>query len=182
VGKFVAGREGFVHILLLCAVAIAVVQFVHERRAAMKRADIKVAAAAGLSVYLPLYLLSTMDDSCGTPNPMTAGKAVMLLSVLAVYLLAPFVLRLLSRYALAAGTPLWLSIPAVGSAILVAAGVVVMFVTRERVTAEAPLIAWGVLTLWTMPASAVVYYFGAAVRLTKAFRRWPDYETLDTRK
>jgi hypothetical protein len=34
VGKFVAGREGFVHILLLCAVAIAVVQFVHERRAA----------------------------------------------------------------------------------------------------------------------------------------------------
>lgn len=34
VGKFVMGREGFVHILLLCAVAIAVVQFVHERRAA----------------------------------------------------------------------------------------------------------------------------------------------------
>lgn len=34
VGKFVMGREGFVHIFLLCAVAIAVVQFVHERRAA----------------------------------------------------------------------------------------------------------------------------------------------------
>lgn len=34
VGKFVLGREGFVHILLLCAVAVAVVQFVHERRAA----------------------------------------------------------------------------------------------------------------------------------------------------
>ena len=34
VGKFVLGREGFVHILLLCAVAVGVVQFVHERRAA----------------------------------------------------------------------------------------------------------------------------------------------------
>lgn len=36
VGKFVLGRGGFIHILLLCAVAIAVVQFVHERRAAHK--------------------------------------------------------------------------------------------------------------------------------------------------
>ena len=34
VGKFVLGREGFIHILLLCAVAIAVVQFVHDRLAA----------------------------------------------------------------------------------------------------------------------------------------------------
>jgi hypothetical protein len=34
VGKFVMGREGFVHIFLLCAVATAVVQFVHDRRAA----------------------------------------------------------------------------------------------------------------------------------------------------
>ena len=34
VGKFVLGREGFIHILLLCAVAIAVVRLVHERRAA----------------------------------------------------------------------------------------------------------------------------------------------------
>jgi hypothetical protein len=34
VGTFVMGRGGFVHILLLCAVAIAVVQLVHERRAA----------------------------------------------------------------------------------------------------------------------------------------------------
>jgi hypothetical protein len=32
-GKFVLGKEGFVHILLLCAVAVAVVQFVHDRRA-----------------------------------------------------------------------------------------------------------------------------------------------------
>jgi len=34
VGKFVLGRGGFVHIFLLCAVAIAVVQFVHDRLAA----------------------------------------------------------------------------------------------------------------------------------------------------
>ncbi len=34
VGKFVLGREGFIHIFLLCAVAVGVVQLVHERRAA----------------------------------------------------------------------------------------------------------------------------------------------------
>ena len=34
VGKFVLGKEGFVHILLLCAVAIALVQFIHDLRAA----------------------------------------------------------------------------------------------------------------------------------------------------
>ena len=33
-GKFILGKEGFIHILLLCAVAVAVVQFVHDRRAA----------------------------------------------------------------------------------------------------------------------------------------------------
>ncbi|HEX8115884.1 MAG TPA: DUF5670 family protein [Pyrinomonadaceae bacterium] len=34
VGKFVLGKEGFIHIFLLCAVAVGVVQLVHERRAA----------------------------------------------------------------------------------------------------------------------------------------------------
>lgn len=33
-GKFVFGKEGFIHILLLSAVAIAVVQLVHDLRAA----------------------------------------------------------------------------------------------------------------------------------------------------
>jgi Family of unknown function (DUF5670) len=34
VGKFAFGKGGFIHILLLCAVAIALVQYVHDRRAA----------------------------------------------------------------------------------------------------------------------------------------------------
>lgn len=34
VGKFVFGKEGFIHILLLCAVAVALVQFIHDLRAA----------------------------------------------------------------------------------------------------------------------------------------------------
>ena len=33
VGKFVLGKEGFIHIFLLCAVAIGIVQLVHERLA-----------------------------------------------------------------------------------------------------------------------------------------------------
>jgi hypothetical protein len=32
-GKFIFGKEGFIHVVLLCAVATAVVQFVHDRRA-----------------------------------------------------------------------------------------------------------------------------------------------------
>lgn len=33
-GKFLFGKGGFIHILLLCAAAIALVQYVHDRRAA----------------------------------------------------------------------------------------------------------------------------------------------------
>ncbi|MGB8507891.1 MAG: DUF5670 family protein [Pyrinomonadaceae bacterium] len=36
VGKFILGREGFIHILLLCSIAVALVQFVAERRAARR--------------------------------------------------------------------------------------------------------------------------------------------------
>jgi ACR3 family arsenite efflux pump ArsB len=148
----------------------------------MKR-DIKVAAAAGLSLYLPLYWLATRPDSDGSPNPLTAAEVGALLLTLAVYLLVPFILGLLSRYTFAAKIPSWFYVSAFGSAILVLAGAVaVVFIMREPIIVEAPFIAWGVLTLWTMPAAAGVYYFGAAVRLIKAFRRWPDYETLDLRK
>ncbi len=34
VGKFILGKEGFIHLFLFCAIATAVVQFVHDRRAA----------------------------------------------------------------------------------------------------------------------------------------------------
>jgi uncharacterized membrane protein YeaQ/YmgE (transglycosylase-associated protein family) len=36
VGKFVFGKGGFIHILLLCAVGVAFVQFVHDRLAARR--------------------------------------------------------------------------------------------------------------------------------------------------
>lgn len=152
----------------------------------MKRPDINVAAAAGLSVYLPLYWMATRPESdCTlnpTPNPLTAFKVGALMFTLAAYLLAPSVLSLLSRYPLAARTPSWLSTPAVGSAILVLAGVAVSFVTGEPVTVEWTVTAWLVLCLWTMPAAAGVYYFGAVVRLIKAWRRWPHHQALDLRK
>ena len=35
-GKFVFGKGGFIHIILLCAVATALVQFVHDRLAARR--------------------------------------------------------------------------------------------------------------------------------------------------
>lgn len=148
----------------------------------IRRADVKVAAAAGLSVYLPLYWLATRPDSDGTPNPLTAVEVGALLLTLAVYLLAPFVLSLLSRYALAARTPSWLSVSAVGSAILVLVGDITLGVMRQPITVEETFKAWLVLSLWTMPASAGVYHFGAVVRLIQAWVRGPDYATLGLRK
>ncbi|HEX6183641.1 MAG TPA: hypothetical protein VFZ44_07005, partial [Pyrinomonadaceae bacterium] len=150
----------------------------------MKRADIHVAAAAGLSVYLPLYwMATTLTDACGNPEPLTAFKVVVLLLVLASYLSAPLLLSLPSRYTLVAGIPLWLAISAVGSAILVLVGVAgIVFIKREPIIVEAPFIAWGILTVWTMPASAAVYYFGAVVRWLKGWHRGPDYDALGFRK
>jgi hypothetical protein len=149
----------------------------------MRRADIKVAAAAGLSVYLPFYWLATRPESDGTPNPLTADEVGVLLLTLAVYLLVPFIMGRASRHRLAAKIPWWLYVSVVGSAILVLAGVAtIVFIMREPIVVEAPLIAWGVLTLWTMPAAAVVYYFRPVVDLIKAWNRGPDYETLDLRQ
>jgi hypothetical protein len=36
VGTFILGKEGFIHVVLLCAVSTALVQFVHDRRAARR--------------------------------------------------------------------------------------------------------------------------------------------------
>ncbi len=144
----------------------------------MSRADIHVGAAAGLSVYLPLYwLFTTLTDECGNKEPMTGFTVGLLLTALAAYLLAPFVLRPLSRHRLAAGIPSWLSVPAVGSAIYVL-GVVAFGVKQPAMTLFEAAVAWLALSLWTMPASAAVYYFGAFVRGIGRRRRGPDAAAL----
>jgi len=147
----------------------------------MRRADIKVAAAAGLSVYLPLYWLFTLPPESGRPNPLTAIEVGVLLLALAAYLLVPFVLSLLSRYPLAVATPAWLSISIVGSGILVMADVA-FGGTRLAQTLDDAFREWLVLSAWTMPASAGVYYFGAVVRLIKAWHHGPDFGGLGLRK
>ena len=147
----------------------------------MKRTDIKVAAAAGLSVYLPLYwMATTLTDECGNPEPLTAFEVVVLLLVLASYLLAPLLLSFLSRFPLAARPPRWLSIPAVGSAILVLAHVAFVG-TLPPMTWFVAVILWLGLSLWTLPASAAVYYFGVLVRSARGRRRGPDYDALGLR-
>lgn len=132
-------------------------------------ADVKVAAAAGLSVYLPLYWLSTRPDSDGAPNPLTAGEVAALLLVLTTYLLAPFARRLLSRRPLASKTPSWLSTPALSAALLVGAALVFGGAGLDLTAGEA-FAGWLMLSVWAMPAAAAVYYFGAAARSIKARR------------
>jgi hypothetical protein len=151
----------------------------------LNRADIKVAAAAGLSVYLPLYWQFTRADSDGTPNPLTAGEAGVLLLVLAAYLSAPAFLRLLSRLAshlhIAGSSPSWLSISALGAAVLVSADYV-FGASGLSETVDDAARTWLVLSAWAMPPSAAVYYFGAVVRLIKGWHRGPDYFELSLRK
>jgi len=148
----------------------------------VSRADIHVAAAAGLSVYLPLYwLATTLTDECGNPEPLTASKVGVLLSTLAAYMLAPIVLRPLSRRPLAVRIPSWLSVPVVGSTFLVAAFAALSGL-QLPVTLFAAVILWLGLSLWTMPAAAAVYYFGAVVRRVKAWHRGPDYNALSLQK
>jgi hypothetical protein len=145
--------------------------------------DLKVAAAAGLSVYLPLYwMATTLTDACGNPEPLTAFEVVVLLLVFASYLLAPFLLSLLSRFPLAARPPRWLSIPAVGSGILVLAYVVALGVRGWPPSVEGTVGVWLGLSLWTMPASAAVCNFGAAVHRAKRWYSGPDYDALGLRR
>ncbi len=134
----------------------------------MKRADFEVAIAAGLSVAFPLYKIFTMRESDGSPNPLAFGEAGILLLVILCYLAAPLPLHLLSRYRVARLT--WLWAPVLGSALVAVADYCFRLIYVDTSVVRAAK-EWLVLSVWTLPFAAAIYYSGAVVRL---IRRWHD--------
>jgi hypothetical protein len=147
----------------------------------IKRSDINVAAVTGLSVYLPLYGLFTLPDSCGTAYPLTTGEFRALLLSFAAYLLVPVFLSLLSRLRLSPPAPSWLWVSVIGSGIFALTDVGLGNTGAARTAGDA-LKLWLLLCAWTAPPAAGAYYFGAAVRLVKRWHRGPDYGALSFRE
>jgi hypothetical protein len=69
----------------------------------------------------------------------------------------------------------------VGSGILVLTYIVALAPSRVTVTVGGTIAVWLALSLWTMPASAAVYYFGTFVRRAKRWRSGPPYGALGLR-
>jgi hypothetical protein len=130
------------------------------------RSQIEIAVAAALSVNLPLYWKFTRRDSGGSPNPFTSGEAGLLALVLGCYVAASFIARTLERRRFARRVPSWLWISALGAALIVVAdysfGITYGIGKAEKVAKE-----WLVLTVYTSPVTALVYYSKAAVGLLK---------------
>jgi hypothetical protein len=132
----------------------------------MKRVDLEVAVAAGLSVVFPLYKILTLPDSCGSTNPLTLGEAVALLFVLASYLSVPLLFGLLRGQRVARF--MWLWTPVLGS--LLSAVILCCLGSRSIDWGlERAAKVWLVLCVWTLPFAAVVYYSG---RIIRGIRRW----------
>lgn len=78
----------------------------------MKRVDLEVAVAAGLSVVFPLYKIFTLPEICDSPT-LTPGEAVVLMAALASYLSVPLLFGLLRGQRVARFV--WLWTPILGS-------------------------------------------------------------------
>ena len=134
----------------------------------MKRVDLEVAVAAGLSVVLPLYEIFTRAESDGSPNPLTLGEAAALLLALASYLIAPSPLRLLRSRRV--GRLVWLWTPVFGS-LLIAVALHCWRARSPYWSPERSAVVWLALCAWTLPLAAAVHYPGMVIR---RFRRWHE--------
>jgi peptidoglycan biosynthesis protein MviN/MurJ (putative lipid II flippase) len=134
----------------------------------MKRVDLEVAVAAGLAVVFPLYKIITLPGTCDSPNPLTLGKAVALLAVLASYLSVPLLFRLLGGQR--GARFVWLWTPVLGSLL---STVTLYSLVGRSVDWGLELSAkvWLALCVWTLPLAVIVYYSGMIIR---GIRRWHE--------
>jgi O-antigen ligase len=141
------------------------------KAANMKRVDLEVAGAAGLAVVLPLYKIFTLPGTCDSPNPLTLGKAAVMLLIVASYLSVPLLFGLL--LGTRATRFVWLWTPVLGS--LLSAVVFYCLAYRsEDWGLELSAKVWLALSVWTLPFAAIVYYSGMIIR---KIRRWHEGPT-----
>jgi hypothetical protein len=133
----------------------------------MKRVDLEVAVAAGLSVVFPLYKIFTLPEICDSPK-LTLAEAVALLAVLASYLSVPLLLGLLRSQRVARFV--WLWTPVLGS---LPVAVILYYPGSHSIDwgLERFAMVWLALCLWTLPFAAAVHYSGMIIR---GIRRWHE--------
>ena len=126
----------------------------------MKRVDLEVAVAAGLSVVLPLYKIFTLPEICDT-SKLALGEAVTLLVTLASYLSIPLLCGLIRGQRVARFV--WLWTPIFGSLL----SAVALYCLAPRSIdwgLELFVKVWLALSIWTLAFAAVVYYSGMIIR------------------
>jgi hypothetical protein len=133
----------------------------------MKRVDLEVAVAAGLSVVFPLYHIFTLPEICESPH-LTLGEAVSLALAVASYLSVPLLCGL--RRGRRDARFMWLWTAVLGS--LPVAVVIYVLWSRSIDWGLARFaLVWLALCVWTLPFAAVVYYSGMMMR---GIRRWTE--------
>lgn len=130
------------------------------------RSEIEIAIAAALTVNLPLYWTFTRRGSEGRPNPLTFGEVGVLLLVLGCYLAVPYLAGSLRKQRVLRAVPIWFWVSVLGAALIVIAdysiGITYGIRHGEKVAKE-----WFVLSVFTLPTTALVYYSGAIIDLVK---------------
>ena len=126
----------------------------------MKRVDLAAAAAAGLAVVVPLYMIFTLPEMCDSPK-LIPGEAVALLAAFASYPSVPLLFGLLPDQRVARFVWLWTA--ALGS-LLCAAALYCLVGRSLGWGLERSATVWLALCVWTLPFAAAVYYSGMILR------------------
>jgi peptidoglycan biosynthesis protein MviN/MurJ (putative lipid II flippase) len=136
----------------------------------MKRVDLAVAVAAGLSVVFPLYKIFTLPGTCDSPNPLTLGGAVALLAILASYLSVPLLYGQLRGQRSARFV--WIWTPVLGS-LLSTLAVYCLAPRSKEWGLELSAKVWLALCVWTLPFAAVAYYSEKIIRGRRSWHEEP---------
>ncbi|HVG31665.1 MAG TPA: hypothetical protein VM911_01235 [Pyrinomonadaceae bacterium] len=140
------------------------------------RSQIEIAIAAALSVNVPLYWLFTRRNSDGRPNPLTLGEVGVLALVFGCYLAIPLIVRVFRERRIVQAVPVWLWISIVGATLIVIADYSLGIRYRESIRLDRVAKEWLVLSVFTMPATALIYYSRALIGL---IRKWHEGESFN---
>jgi len=135
------------------------------------RSHIEIAMAAALSVNVPLYWIFTRRNSDGGPNPLTLGEVGVFALVFGCYLASPFIVGVFRERRIVQAVPVWLWISIAGATLIVIADYSIGIRYRVSIRLDRVAMEWLVLSVFTMPATALIYYSRALVDVV---RRWHE--------